>query len=426
MTQELIVKSNDILIHPIYKTPIELKIFSKIILELRKNPEESIFYLNKKDLLESFGCDKDSYGELKKVAERMFRPIDVNRGKGNFILRAVFLEINADIEGEIMFEVSPKMKPYFLNLTKNFTQYYFENIARLKSSFSIRIYELLKQYEKIGKIKKSLIDLKFFLNIEDNKYLKYNDFKRFVIVVAQNELKEKTDISFNFEEIKKGRKTAEINFIIVRNKKYVALTLDAEHEKKSLEKVDDKIVLTKDQENLKLKLTNFNISEKNANELVLSVKMEQIESNIVYAEKEYKNGKISKNLGGYLLDAIKNNYANNISLFELDVKKKVTDKENEKRKKEMEEKREALKSKLSLEFSRTEKERFINLLNDQEKEDLKNEILEEMSLDDFSVNSIKAKGLTSPAAGMGIIKRIPNFEKRREQFIAEKLKEAGF
>jgi plasmid replication initiation protein len=425
MTQELIVKSNDILIHPIYKTPIELKIFSKIILELRKNPEESIFYLNKKDLLESFGCDKDSYGELKKVAERMFRPIDVNRGKGNFILRAVFLEINADIEGEIMFEVSPKMKPYFLNLTKNFTQYYFENIARLKSSFSIRIYELLKQYEKIGKIKKSLIDLRFFLNIEDNKYLKYNDFKRFIILTAQKELKEKTDIYFDFEEIKKGRKTAEINFIIIKNKKYVALTLDNEHEKESVAKLEDKTILTDDQKNLKLKLTTFGMSEKTANELVLSVKMEQIESNIVYAEKEHKNGKISKNLGGYLLDAIKNNYANNISLFELEAKKKATDKENEKRKKEMEDKKEALRSKFSLEFGRTEKDRFINLLNDKEKEDLKNEILEEISLDEFSVNSFKTKGLTSPAVGVYIIKRIPNFEKRREQFIAEKLKEAG-
>lgn len=426
MKQDLIVKSNEILIHPIYKTSIELKIFSKIILELRKNPEESIFYLNKKELLESFGCDKDSYSELKKVAERMFRPIDINKGKGNFILRAVFLEINADIEGQIMFEVSPKMKPYFLNLTKNFTQYYFENIARLKSGFSIRVYELLKQYENIGKITKSIDELRFFLNIDDGKFSKYNDFKKKVILVSQKELKEKTDIYFEFEEVKKIRKIVEIKFTIFENKKYAGLKLDTENEKEAVEKENDKNILTEEQEKLKLKLNTFGISEKTANELVLSVKMEQIESNIVYAEKEHKNNRISKNLGGYLLDAIKNNYANNISLFELEAKKKATEKEHEKRKKEMEEKKEALKSKLSLEFSRNEKERFINLLSDQEKEDLKNEILEEMSLDDFSVNSIKTKGLNSPAAGMGIIRRIPNFEKRREQFISEKLKKAGF
>lgn len=428
MTQELIVKSNDILIHPIYKTPMELKIFSKIILELRKNPEENIFYLNKKDLLESFGCDKDSYGELKKVAERMFRPIDINRGKGNFILRAVFLEINADIEGKIMFEISPKMKPYFLNLTKNFTQYYFENIARLKSSFSIRIYELLKQYEKIGKVKKSLIDLRFFLNIDDSKFIKYNDFKRFVILIAQNELKEKTDITFSFEEIKSGRKTTEINFIIIKNKKNSEITATEIVHQKELSD-ESKIVLTEEQQKLKEKLLkDCGIAEKIVDDLIATVKTEQIESNITYAENEYKKGSVKKNFSGYVLDAIKNNYANNVSLFELDNKQKEENAKTEKLKQEILAKKEDLKNKLSLEFSRAEKDRFINLLNDQEKENLKNEILKEMELeaDIFSIDFVKKKGLNSPAAGSRIIKRIPNFEKRREQFIAEKLKEAGF
>ena len=426
MKQELIVKSNEILIHPIYKTSMELKIFSKIILELRKNPEEDTFILNKKELLESFGCDKDSYGELKKVAERMFRPIDINKGKGNFILRTMFLEINADIEGQIMFEVSPKMKPYFLNLTKNFTQYYFENIARLKSGFSIRIYELLKQYENIGKITKSLVELRFFLNIDDGKFLKYNDFKKKVILVAQKELKEKTDIYFEFKEIKEVRKIVEIKFTIFENKKI---------EKTNDEKINyynaenEKFTYSEEQQKLKEKLLkDCGIAEKIVDDLIATVKMEQIESNITYAENEYKKGSVKKNFSGYVLDAIKNNYANNVSLFELDNKQKEENAKTEKLKQEILAKKEDLKNKLSLEFSRAEKDRFINLLNDQEKENLKNEILKEMELeaDIFSIDFVKKKGLNSPAAGSRIIKRIPNFEKRREQFIAEKLKEAGF
>jgi plasmid replication initiation protein len=423
MKQELIVKSNTLLQQPLYKTSVELKLFSKVILAIRSNPDELSFTFQIKDLLESFQGGTDNYTELKKIAKKMFRVVDLNPSDKGFHLSAVFTDIFVHEEGVIIFEVNKNVKPFILDLSNNFTQYYFENIARLKSSFSIRIYEFLKQYEKIGSRKTTVTALRFFLNIDNDKYKLYGDFKKKTILVAQQELKEKTDIYFEFEEKKVGRRIEEINFIIIKNKKNSSFLI--EHEKETVEKEEDKIVLTEEQEKLKLKLTRFGVSEKTANELVLSVKMEQIESNIIYAEKEYKNGKISKSLSGYLLDAIKNNYANNISLFELEVKKKATDKENEKRKKEMEEKKEALRSKLSLEFSRTEKERFINLLNDQEKEDLKNEILEEMSLDDFSVNSIKTKGLSSPAAGMGIIRRIPNFEKRREQFIVEKLKEAG-
>jgi len=402
MKQELIVKSNTLLQHPLYKTSMELKIFSKIILAIRENPQEDIFTFQVKNLIEDFNCHKDDYERLKKVAKGMFgKSVDINTSTDNLCdLVVIFRRITIDKKGLITFKIEEDIKPFILDLTSNFTQYYFENIALLKSNFSIRIYELLKQYEKIGNRNMSVLSLRHFLNVSDDKYKLYGDFKKKTILIAQKELKDKTDLCFDFEESKIGNKVVEINFIIMKNKKDILLKLDIEKEQ-----VEDKKVLLDDQKKLKSKLiTNYNISEKVANDLVLSVKIEQIESNIIYAEKEYKNGRISKNLGGYLLDAIKNNYANNISLFELETKKKATDKENEKRKKEMEEKKEALRSKLSLEFSRTEK----------------------MSLDDFSVNSIKTKGLSSPAAGMGIIRRIPNFEKRREQFIVEKLKEAGF
>lgn len=425
MKQELIVKSNTLLQHPLYKTSIELKIFSKIILAIRENPQEDIFTFQVKNLIEDFNCHEDEYERLKKVAKGMFgKSVDINTSTDKICdLVVIFRRITIDKKGLITFRIEEDIKPFILELTSNFTQYYFENIARLKSNFSIRMYELLKQYEKIGNRKISVLSLRHFLNVSDDKYKLYGNFKSKTILIAQKELKEKTDLCFEFEENRIGNKVVEINFIIMRNKKDSSLVV--EYRKESEEKVEDKTVLTDDQKNIKLKLTTFGISEKTANELVLSVKMEQIESNIVYAEKEHKNGRISKNLGGYLLDAIKNNYANNISLFELEAKKKATDKENEKRKKEMEEKKEALRSKLSQEFGRTEKERFINLLNDKEKEDLKNEILEEISLDDFSLNSFKTKGLSSPAVGLYIIRRIPNFEKRREQFITEKLKEAG-
>ncbi|WP_170065221.1 hypothetical protein [Methylovulum psychrotolerans] len=51
----------------------------------------------------------------------------------------------------------------------------------------------------------------------------------------------------------------------------------------------------------------------------------------------------------------------------------------------------------------------MNSLSNAEKEELKNQILEEVQLD-----------------GMWIIKKIPQFELRRDQYIKQKLTEAGF
>ena len=62
-----------------------------------------------------------------------------------------------------------------------------------------------------------IIALRHFLNVSDDTYKLYADFKKKTIVVAQKELKEKTDICFEFEEIKIGRKIVEINFVILKN-----------------------------------------------------------------------------------------------------------------------------------------------------------------------------------------------------------------
>ena len=56
--------------------------------------------------------------------------------------------------------------------------------------------------------------------IQKGKYTKYNDFKRFVILSSQKELKEKTDICFEFTELKEGRKVAAIHFQILKNKNF--------------------------------------------------------------------------------------------------------------------------------------------------------------------------------------------------------------
>lgn len=423
MKQELIVKDNKLLQQPLYKTSMELKIFSMVLLKIRENPDNDIFSINVRELMEHFEGSNENYSYLKTVAKKMFGAIDLNPSEKGFDLNVIFTKIEVNNEGIMNFKLNSDIKFYVLNLTANFTQYHFENIARLKSNFSIRIYELLKQYEKIGSRKVELIYLRHFLNISDEKFTKYNDFKRKVILVAQKELKEKTDVYFEFEEIKRVRRIVEIKFIIFRNNKGSAENKEEAVIKGDLQK-ELPSLLTEEQEILKNKLiSKYGLSEKTANELVLSVSVDQIEKNILYAEKEHKDGNISKNFSGFLLNAIKNNYANNVSLFDLDNKKKE---EQARKEKALAEKKSDLKSKFSLEFSRTAKETFLNSLSESETEELTNQILEEMSLDAFAVGMIKKKGLSSPIAGVGVIKRIPGFEARRDQFVADKLKEAGF
>jgi len=40
-----------------------------------------------------------------------------------------------------------KVKPFILDIATKYTKYYFENISFLNSTYSIRLYELLKEFE---------------------------------------------------------------------------------------------------------------------------------------------------------------------------------------------------------------------------------------------------------------------------------------
>jgi plasmid replication initiation protein len=419
--KELVVKANELIEMPVDFNLMQLKLFAKVVVSMRDNPEEEFYTFAIKSLLKDFDLTDTNYTQLKLATKGLIRPVVIKGKGGAEQQKAFFTDVNYDDKGIVEFKIHPDLKPLILDLEKNYTKYYFSNIARLKSAYAIRFYELLKQYQYRGERILSLQEIRIILRIDDSKYKQYGHFKAKVITVAQKELNEKTDIFFEFEEIKEGRKIVKIKFLIYKNSRNAGYIENRENE--TLEDLS-KSNLTKEQEILKIKLIDeYKLSKKIAIELIQSVSVEQIEKNIVYTQNEHKKGKVSQNFSGYLLKAIKDNYASKISLFEEDEKKR---KDDIKKTKALAERKGKYKEKLSKEFSKEQKEIFISSLNDEAEKKLIEDILEEVKLDSFAVAHIKKKGLSSPSAYLGIIKRIDDFEGKRDVYIKEKMKEAGF
>lgn len=217
----LVTKSN-MLIEANYKLGV---VEQKIILCLASNiqPTDSDFKtytLGIKEFTNLLGLKgTPKYTELRQITKDLMQKVfEVRMNKK--VIQVAWLSYVAynETEGTIDIRFDPFLRPYLLQLKREFTSYKLENVVKLKSSYAIRIYELLKQYEKIQERTFRLNDLRKMLGAED-VYPAYGNFKQRVLVPAQKELKKKTDISFEIEEIKNGRKVEKVCFRITSSKK---------------------------------------------------------------------------------------------------------------------------------------------------------------------------------------------------------------
>ncbi|KXY46875.1 replication initiation protein [Bacillus sp. FSL M7-1020] len=183
------------------------------------------------DLLGLNGSTK--YTELSKITKELLsKVIEIRAGEELIQVSWLSSAIYNRNKGTIDMRFDPLLKPFLLELSSKFTSYRLANVVKLKSTYAIRIYELLKQYEDLKERTISLENLRYYLDAMD-VYPNYANFKQRVLKPSQKELNQKTDISFEFEEIKLGRKVQKIRFIIRAQKKKDS---DLVHFEKKLDK----------------------------------------------------------------------------------------------------------------------------------------------------------------------------------------------
>lgn len=192
---------------------------ARLILSLISPDDKDIrcYTLPMKALKQYLGVSSNAfYQRLKETAQRLNKsPIEIKQPNGKLTLAYFISGYEIDpANGTVKFEISSLLKPFLLDLKRNYTSYLLLHIPKLRSGYSIRIYELLHQYRKIGRRKFELDDLQKKVGSD---YEFYGDFKRKVIKQAQKDLKKHTDINFVFDEIKTGRKVTSIQFIIFGN-----------------------------------------------------------------------------------------------------------------------------------------------------------------------------------------------------------------
>ncbi len=200
----------------------------------------------------------------------------------------------------------PALKPYLLELKNRYLVYDIRNILKLTSSYSIRIYELLKQYEKIGRRTFDVENLKLILGILPSEYKLYGHFKDKVILKAQADLAAETDITFEFEEKKQGKKVVGLTFFIQSNssRRHEPELLDLPEPKAESTRRKSEALVSPMFEKTYEQVSQWNVSETKLRELFVEHGEDAVRDGLQCTVDNVAQAKIRENPGGFFVRAV--------------------------------------------------------------------------------------------------------------------------
>jgi plasmid replication initiation protein len=243
MANDLIVKDNRLIEAKYSLSKTQIKFIAYMANCIDKDDTDFFTYKTKLNtILDVLEIERKNWKwlgrQLKELQTKLISIQDDNDGM-EYVSLISYFKINTK-DDTVEYRFDKAMKPFLLQLQKNFTKLSLEKILNFDSSYTIRLYEiieqkaaLLKKYnnKKLINFEIELDELKEILVGEYNpktdkieikkSYSFFGSFKQKVLDVAYTELKLKGDYYFEYKPIKTGRKITSILFTIMTNKEKI-------------------------------------------------------------------------------------------------------------------------------------------------------------------------------------------------------------
>lgn len=223
MDQLQIYKSNALIEASYRLTPAEQRIMLCCISKVRRDQmltDDVMYKVSVAEYSKLTGTDSNSvYKEIADAALRLKRrevwlhEHPNGSGKHHRTLVTGWVQSIAYIksEGYVELRFTKDMLPYLTQLTEQFTRYSLKDVAKMTSSHGIRLYELICQWNSVGRREVSIEWMRESFQLK-GKYPVLKDFKRRVVEVAVIQVNEHSPLWVNWEQKKTGRRVTHLVF----------------------------------------------------------------------------------------------------------------------------------------------------------------------------------------------------------------------
>lgn len=245
------------------------------------------------------------YGDLKKttksLTEKSITFYD-KENKKNYS-HVSWLASATYVNGILELEFSEKLKPYLLDVKGNFSKFSIGEFVKFKGMYSIRLYQMFKQYEKIGYRYYTVEEFRKVLGLDD-KYPRYSNLKNKVIAPALTEINKFSNLRIEIDEKKEGKKVVGLYFGIKK------VQVVANEQKSEEPKPEDNSKVLEDYQVKVVKDMLKGIGDISDKEVRCILNEAKGDINKVFEQYMIvlqSNGSI-RNVVGFMIDGIRNGY----------------------------------------------------------------------------------------------------------------------
>ena len=222
---DLVVKDNALINASYTLDLVEQRLMLLAITQARETgrgiTESCLLEVHATAYINYFNVDKSTaYRALKEASKGLFDRYvtyhDKNPKNGrdrSFHCRWVDKIGYEEQSGLVYLRFTQDVVPLITRLEENFTKYELHQIAKLSSTYAIRLYELLIKWRSAGKTPvMEITEFRNQLGVKPNDYKLMSDFKKRVLDLSVKLINDSTDIKVEYTQHKKGKSISGFSF----------------------------------------------------------------------------------------------------------------------------------------------------------------------------------------------------------------------